>query len=440
MTVASTARPRIVIIGSGYAGLYTARRLQAKLGHSEASVTVVDTRPYMTYQPLLPEAAAGSVEPRHVAAPIRLLLNRCRVLTATVTSIDTANRSVRVSVCDGHDEEVGYDALVIAPGSVTKTMPVPGLQEFGIGFTTLGEAIYLRNHVLTQIDRAASTRDPELRRKLLTFVFVGGGYAGIEALGSLEEMARFAARSYYPAVDLSDMRWVLVEAMGRIMPEVSESLAEYATEALRRRGMDVLLDTTVSSMEDGHMVLSDGAEFEAGTVVWTAGVSPHPMLAESDLPLDTKGRVRCEATLQVEGYSEVFAAGDCAAVPDLTSDDEGALCPPTAQHAVRQAKTLGDNVVALTRGTAPREYRHSLVGAVASLGLHDGVAEIYGVKVKGLPAWLLHRMYHVSMMPATNRKARILADWALGIPFPRQIVALGELHAPREEFVETAHR
>ncbi|PSL05868.1 NADH dehydrogenase [Haloactinopolyspora alba] len=440
MTATAEGRQRVVIIGAGYAGMYAARRLQAKLRRGEASVTVVDPRPYMTYQPLLPDAAAGSVEPRHVVAPLRQLLSRCRVLTATATAIDATRRTVRVTVGDGHVEELSYDVLVVAPGSVTRTLPVPGLREQGVGFTTVEEAIYLRNHVLAQLDLAASTLDPALRRRALTFVFVGAGYAGVEALGGLEEMARFAARRFYGSVDMSDMRWVLVEAMDRIMPEVGDSLAAYATRELRERGIEVRLGTTVSSMEDGSVVLDDGTHFDAATIVWTAGVSPHPLLASSDLPLDERGRAQCEATLQVEGFPRVFGAGDCAAVPDLTADEPGAVCPPTAQHAVRQAKVLADNVVAQLRGRPVRNFRHVYAGAVAALGLHDGVAEIYGVRVRGFPAWLLHRLYHLSTMPTVNRKARILADWSLAVPFPREIVALGELHEPREEFVDVAHR
>jgi len=427
-------------VGAGYVGLYAARRLQSKLRAEEASITVVDPRSYMTYQPFLPEAAGGSLDPRHVVAPLRAMLDRCQVLTCAVTAIDTGNKRIEVDVADGDRTELEYDVLVVCPGSVSRTLPVPGLAERAIGFTTLGEAIYLRNHVLAQLDKAATTADPALRRKLLTFMFVGGGYAGVEGFGELEEMARFAARRYHPEIDESEMRWVLVEAADRIMPEVSQGLADYTVEELRGRGVEVRLSTTVRTMEDGHVVLDDGTEFDSDTIVWTAGVAPHPLLSGSDLPLDQKGRVRCLADLTVENVDGVFAAGDCAAVPDLASDDPEATCVPSAQHAVRQAKRLADNVVATLRGEPRTAYKHAHAGSVASLGLHQGVAEVYGVRLKGWPAWALHRVYHVAQMPTLDRKIRILADWAIGLPFRRQVVSLGELHRPRAEFTEEAQR
>ncbi|NED95958.1 NAD(P)/FAD-dependent oxidoreductase [Phytoactinopolyspora alkaliphila] len=432
--------PRILIAGAGYAGLYTALRLQSTLRRGEASVTVVDPRPYMTYQPFLPEVAAGALEPRRLAAPLREVLDACHVLTASVTSIDTTRRSVRVDVSAGHTEELGYDLLALTVGSVTKTFAVPGLAEQAVGFTTLGEAVYLRNHVLSRLDQAASTLDPELRAALLTFVFVGGGYAGIEALGELEDMTRFAARRYYPSIDPSQMRWILVEAVDRIMPEVGTSLADYTAGILRERGIEVRMGTTVESMEGGQVVLSDGSSFGAGTVVWTTGVVANPMVADAELPHDQLGRALCAPNLQVRGVPGVCAAGDCAAVPDLTAGEEGATCPPAAQHAVRQGKLLGDNIRSMIRGQQPRDYAHRSAGAVATLGHHQGVAEVYGLRLKGWPAWALHRLYHVTQLPTASRKARVLADWMLDGVFPRQIAATGELHEPRQEFVTQARR
>lgn len=430
--------PRIVIIGGGHVGLTLALRLQRKLRPDEATVTVIDTQPHMTYQPFLPEAAAGSVEPRHVVVPLREALRRCQVLTAQVTSIDNAHQELTVMLGDGKVEHVGYDVLVVVPGSISRALPIPGLAEHGVGFKTIGEAIYLRNHVLSRLDIAASTHDEELRRRLLTFVFVGGGYAGIEAMAELESMARDAIRSY-PPIAPEEMRWVLVEAMDRIMPEVSPPMGEYTRQRLEERGIEVKLNTTAESFTDGHVVLSDGDEFDADTVVWTAGVKPHPMLEDSDLPRDAKGRVECTAKLQVRGTHTVFAAGDCAAVPDLTSSDPDALCSPSAQHAVRQAKVLADNIAALLRGQPLVNYKHRYAGSVAGLGLFQGAAEVYGVKLKGFPAWLLHRVYHLARMPTASHKARILGDWLLELPFRRQVVALGELHDPRAEFIKAAN-
>ncbi|MGH4021994.1 MAG: NAD(P)/FAD-dependent oxidoreductase [Pseudonocardiaceae bacterium] len=424
---------RILVVGGGYVGMYTALRLQSRLRWGEASVTVVDPQPHMTYQPFLPEAAAGSVEPRHVVVPLRTVLRRCHILTGRVSGIDHAHRTATVEACDGHNEMVGYDMLVVAPGSIARTMPIPGLAEQGIAFKTIGEAIYLRNHVLSRLDAAAGCRNPELRRKLLTFLVIGGGYAGIEALAELEDMARYASR-YYETIAPEDMRWVLVEATGRIMPEVSPRMGVYAAERLTERGILVFLDTRVKTMEGGHVVLDDGTEFDTDTIVWTAGVKANPMLRRTDLPLDGKGRVRCEATLQVAGCPDVFSAGDCAAVPDLSKDDPDATTSPSAQHAVRQAKVLADNLLARLRGRPLRNYQHTYAGSVASLGLYRGVAEIYGIKLKGILAWFMHRTYHVSRMPTFNRKVRILADWTGALLFRREVVALGQVNDPKADF------
>jgi NADH dehydrogenase len=430
---------RIVMVGGGYVGMTAARKLRAALGADEAKLIVIDPRSYMTYQPFLAEAAAGSVEPRHVVVPLREVLSGCQVMCGEVTGIESARRSVTLRVADGHVEEISYDILVVAPGSVSKTLPIPGLAEHAVGFKTLEEAIYLRNHVLSRLDAAASTVDPDLRRTLLTFVFVGGGYAGVEAMAELEDVARQASLNYV-GVHPDDMRWVLVEAADRIMPEVSLPLAEYTLDRLAERGFENCLSTTLKSIEDSHVVLSNGDEFDAGTIVWTAGVKPNPMLADTDLPLDERGRVRCTAALRVEGVPGVFAAGDCAAVPDLTSDSPDAVCAPSAQHAARQAKQLVKNIIAELRGTDQGNYRHSYAGSVASLGLYRGVAEIYGVKLRGKPAWALHRVYHLATMPTAHRKARIAADWLLSLPFGRQIVATGELHEPHKQFLLAGSR
>ncbi|GAA3999599.1 NAD(P)/FAD-dependent oxidoreductase [Allokutzneria multivorans] len=419
--------------------MYTALRLQSKLKAGEASVTVVDPQPHMTYQPFLPEAAAGSIEPRHVVVPLRKALKRCHVLTGRVTKISHADKVATVELPDGHVEELGYDVLVSALGSVARTLPIPGLAERGIGFKTVGEAILLRNHVLSRMDLAATTLDPELRRRLLTFVVIGGGYAGIEALAELEDMSRYATR-YYENIKPEDMRWVLVEATGRVMPEVSPRMGVYTVERLAERGIQVYLDTRVKSMVDGHVVLDDGTEFDSETIIWTAGVKANPVLENTDLPRDSRGRVRCTSTTQIEGLRDAWSAGDCSAVPDLAKveQDPQAMCSPSAQHAVRQARQMADNIVAVLRGKQPKPYRHKHVGSVASLGLYRGVAELFGVRVKGFPAWFIHRTYHMSRMPTFNRKFRIVMDWTLALLFRREVVSLGQINDPKADFVRAA--
>ncbi|WP_433148222.1 NAD(P)/FAD-dependent oxidoreductase [Actinomadura nitritigenes] len=440
-------RKHIVIVGGGYVGMYTALRLQKRLRgelrRGEIAVTVIDPQSYMTYQPFLPEAAAGNLEPRHVVAPLRRVLPRCRIVNGYVTRIEHASRSLTVRPAGARsagvpERTIGYDLLVVALGSISRTLPIPGLAECGIGFKTVEEAIFLRNHVLHQLDIAASNPDDEeVRRRALTFVFVGAGFAGIEALAELEDLARDACK-LYPDVDPSDMRWMMVEATDRILPEVGPEMGRWTAEALRRRGIEVKLQTMLKSAEKRHIVLSDGDEFDAGTLVWTAGVKPHPVVKDSDLPLDDKSRIKTTDQLTVEGLEGVYAAGDNAAVPDRSGFAE--FTAPNAQHAVRQAKRLGDNIVADLRGKPRKTYEHKYVGSVASLGLHKGVANVYGVKLRGLPAWVMHRTYHLSRMPTVNRKFRITADWTLALFFRREIVSLGELESPRQEFELAAGR
>ncbi len=443
----STNAPmRILIVGGGYVGMYTAlglqRGLKREISCGEATVTVVDPQSNMTYQPFLPEAAAGNVEPRHVVVPLRRVLRHCRVITGAVTGIDHAHHRATITPPGAEPYQLNYDILVMAPGSVSRVLPIPGLAEQGIGFKTIGEAIALRNHVLSRLDFASSiartAENDDIRSRALTFVFVGGGYAGIEALAELENMARYATR-YTGSITPRDMRWVLIEAADRIMPEVSPRMSQYTLDQLRFRGIDVRLSTRLDSVTDGHVRLDDGSSFDADTVVWTAGVKPNPMLDGTDLPRDSKGRLPCSATMEVLGTTGVFAAGDCAAIPDL-SKPPGALCGPSAQHAVRQAKLLARNVIAHLRGKERAEYVHHYAGSVASLGLYHGVAEIYGVRLRGFPAWWMHRTYHVSKMPTLNRKLRIVSDWTAALLFRREVVSLGQLQHPRTEFEQAATR
>ena len=437
-----TPPTRILVAGGGHVGFYAALRLQQRLHPGEAEITLVDPKSYMTYQPLLAEAAAGAVDPRHVIVPLRRALPGVQVVHGRLSGLDHAARRATVTVpaavagMPPRDLQLRYEALVLAPGSVARILAVPGLAEHGIGFRSVEEAVSLRNHVLTQLDLAASTRDPALREAALTFVFVGGGYAGTGALAELEDMARYACR-HYQGLKPEDMHWVLVEAGKRILPETEPEVALRTTEELRGRNIEVRLGTRLLSVADGVVELSDGSRFPARTLVWTAGVRANPVLRETRLPCDAQGRLRCDASLRVLGTPGVWSAGDAAAVPDVTRPGE--CCRHNAQHAVRQARVLADNLLAELRGQAVCEYRHELKGSLTSLGLHHGVAQLRGRALHGRTAWLLHRAVHLRRVPTWDRKARVLADWFLAGLLKREIVSMGALEQPRavfESFVE----
>ncbi|MFI9486838.1 NAD(P)/FAD-dependent oxidoreductase [Promicromonospora sp. NPDC052451] len=439
---ASTPRPRkvprIVVLGGGSVGLYVARRLRKKLKKREAAIVVVDPRPYMTYAPFLPEAGAGSIDARDVVAPHRKALKGIDVLQGKVTTIEHGRKAVKIQPEEGEEYEVTYDQLVVGLGSVSRTLPIPGLAENAIGFKNVEEAIAVRNHVINRLDVASSTWDADLRKRMLTFTFVGGGFAGIEALAEIEDMARYATRQYN-TIEPSDLRFVMIEGAGRILPEVTEPMGEYALAELKKRGIEFHLNTFLSSCVDGHVVTSTGVEFDTETIVWTAGVKANPVIKESsDLPYDKLGRVIVLPTLQVatengEVIEGAWAAGDCAAVPDVLNP--GKFCPPNAQHAIREAVRLADNIVALYKDRPAVDYNHKNVGVVASLGLYKGVAELFGfIKLRGFLAWVAHRGYHVMAMPTGNRKVRILIGWIGQFLMGRELVSLGSLHDPRQEF------
>jgi NADH dehydrogenase len=424
---------RVLIVGGGFGGMYAALHMKdlVKAGHR---LTVVSADNFMQYQPFLPEVASGTIDPRAVVVPLRPVLRHATIVVGEVTSVDLDARHVHVRIPDGLDVELGYDVLVVTAGSWSRVLPVPGLAEHGVGFKTIQEAIYLRNHVLSRLDVAAETSDRERRAAALSFVFVGAGYAGVEALGELEDLARDALRNY-PGIEPGETRWTLVEAGPQILPELPPDLAAYAQRQLEERGIEVFLETRLESAEDGLMTLTNGVTFPAETLVWTAGVKPAPIARFSGLPLDDRGRVVVDAQLRVEGVPDVWAAGDIAAVPDLTT---GGSAPPTAQHAMRQGRRLGDNVTASLLGGAIRPFVWKNVGGVCSLGRYKGVANVLGVKVKGFAGWVLHRSYHLFALPTVGRKVRVAIDWSIALLFPRDITQLGGFEHPREPFERAA--
>lgn len=428
------AGKRILVAGAGFAGLYAAMgmRALARAGHR---ITVVNPQNFMQYQPFLPEVASGTIDPRAVAVPLRTTLRHCEIVIGEVERLDHGARQATIRLADGSERVTEYDVLVLTPGSTSRVLPIPGLAEHGIGFKTVQEAIYLRNRVLSRLDVAAETDDEERRRAALTFVFVGGGYAGVEALGELEDLARDAIATY-PALVPEDMRWILVDAAPKILPELGPKLAAYAVERLAERRIEVLVDTRLESYEDRTVRLSGGRTFAADTLVWTAGVRPSSLARNAGLPVDEAGRIRVDEHLRVEGADDVWAAGDAAAVPDRTT---GGVMPPTAQHGMRQGRHLARNLTAWIEGGRIEPFVHRNIGAVCSLGRYKGIAVVWGVKLKGFPAWFAHRTYHLYAMPTLTRKAKIAADWTVALLFPRDLAQLGSLEHPREPFERAAN-
>ena len=421
---------RILIIGGGYVGMYAALRLERRLRETTHRIALAAPENFMQYQPFLPEVASGTIDPRAIVVPLRQVLKRTNVLIGEVTRLDHDGRRAYVRLPDGDEREHRYDIVVVGTGSRSRVLPIPGLAEHAVGFKTIAEAIYLRNHVLSRLDLADEEPDPGHRAAALTFVFVGAGYAGVEALGELEDLARDALATY-PNLRNERMRWLMVDAAPKILPELGEGLARYAQARLEERGIEVLVGTRLESCENGVVRLSDGQTFPAQTLVWTAGVSPSALPRASGLPVDAEGRLRVDQFLRVVDTSDAWGAGDVAAVPDLST---GGLAPPTAQHALREARVLADNIAATLSGSPLRPFRWTNRGSVASLGHYKGVANPLGIRVKGLPAWLLHRTYHLAYMPTIGRRVRIALDWTVALLVPRDIAQLGSLQYPRVPF------
>ena len=404
------------MVGGGFAGAYVARLL------GQRGATIVNPDNFMVYTPLLPEAAAGTLEPRHVVVPLRQMCPHAELLLGRAIARDPEARTV-VAETLGGTFEIGYERLVVALGAVPRTFPIPGLADHGHGFKDVADAIALRNHLLRSLESAAARLDPAEAERDLGFVFVGAGYAGVEALAELEDLARDAVRRSYPTLRGVRQRWVLVDAAPRILAEIPQKLGEYTHHYLEKRGIEIHVGATLESFDEREAVLSDGARIPARTLVWAAGVRASPDLARLGLPLDERGRVIVGPTLQVEGSDDTWALGDGAAVPNTRTP--GRVDPPTCQHALRQARRLAKN---LTR--PPKPYGYRMLGQVATLGRYKGIAELPGVQLRGFLGWFVARTYHLYALPTFRRKARVVTDWTVSLFFRRDIVELSALGRP----------
>lgn len=409
------ARGGTLVLGGGFAGSYVARYL------GKRGATIVSPENYMLFTPLLPEAASGTLEPRHVVVPLRMMCPHAELLLGKAKEHDVAGQRVRVEIGE-RVLWVRYSNLVVAVGAVVRTLPIPGLAEHALGFKSLADAIRLRNHVLERLEVAAADPNPTHRLRELTFVFVGAGYAGVEALAELSDLVHDAMR-YYPGLRSAPQRWVLVDAAPKILPEIPTRLGDYAAQLLLRRGVDIRVNTRLEEVEAHSARLSDGEQLLTSTVVWTAGVRASLILPDLGLPVDERGRVPVDATLRVSEMNRVWALGDCAAVPNEATP--GVFDPPTSQHALRQARRLAKNL----RGE-PQPYRYRMLGEGATLGRYKGIANIMGIHVKGFLGWWITRTYHLYQLPLLPRKLRVVTDWTVALLFRRDIAQLGTLGHP----------
>jgi NADH:quinone reductase (non-electrogenic) len=406
------ARGGTLVLGGGFAGGYVARLL------GEHGATIVSRENFMLYTPILPEAASGTLEPRHVVVPLRMMCPHTDLVLGEAVSLDEEKRHVVVETEAG-GIELEYTDLVVALGAVARVLPVPGLAEHALGFKDLAEAIALRNHVLRQLEAADAAVDPQVAKRHLTFVFIGAGYAGVEALAELADLVRDALR-YYPRLREIEQRWVLVDAAPKILPEIPKKLGDYAARELAKRGVEIRVGTTLDSLDAEKATLSDGERIETVTLVWTAGVKATPLVGRFGLPLDERGRVIVDSTLKVEGRENVWSLGDCARVPNTATP--GQFDPPTCQHALRQARRLAKNIVG-----EPKPYRYRMLGQVATLGRHKGIADVLGLRFRGFIGWFITRTYHLYQLPLVRRKFRVVTDWTVGLFFRRDIAELSML-------------
>ena len=420
-------KTRIVILGGGFAGTSAALGLERRFrGSSDVEITLLDTENFFTFTPLLPEVPSGSIQPKHIVFPLRALLRQTQVRQAEVQGIDLERQEITARHCGKCGRyTLPYDHLVLALGGVSNFFGTPGVAENALTMKSLSDATCLHAHIIDKLEHADLESDSAHRRELLTFVVAGGGFAGVETIAELNDFVR-GALTYYRSIKPAEFRVVLIQSGPRILPEVSESLSEYALQQLRKHGVEVLLQTRVASCTERTVHLSNGDELPCHTFVWAAGVAPSPIIQQVDLPRTANGKIEVNSTLNVKDRSSLWALGDSAAIPDL---ETGKLCPPTAQYALRQGSVLGENIANAIQGKPLREFKHKSLGLLAGLGRRCAIAEVFGFKFSGFFAWWLWRTVYLMKLPGLERKVRVALDWTLDLFFPRDIVFLRPLHS-----------
>ena len=426
---ASGEKKRIVILGGGFAGMKTAECLEQQLRtNRSAEITLISETNALLFTPMLAEVAGSTLEPSHISTPLRSSLHRTEFIRGRVTAVDLENRKVFLAEAASQSStgrlEVPYDHLVFALGSVSNFLGMSSVEKLAFNFKSLLDAIRIRNHVIEMFERADREQDPLLRAPLLTFVIAGGGFAGVELAGALNDFAR-GILADYPNLNASEPNIVLVHARDRILPELSESLARYAQEKMEERGVKFCLNARLSNAQPGLVILSD-QEIRAQTLVWTAGTAPNPLLKTLPFEKDKRGAVKVDSPLAVPGYTGVWALGDCAAITDANT---GKACPPTAQFAIREAQIVAKNIAAQLLGRPPTSFHFDSLGALCVVGHQTACAELSlpflrtrAVRFSGLLAWLMWRGIYLAKLPGLERKIRVLMDWTIELFFPRDIV------------------
>ncbi|MGH8070477.1 MAG: NAD(P)/FAD-dependent oxidoreductase [Candidatus Entotheonellia bacterium] len=423
----TNGRQRIIILGGGFGGLYAALRLEKTLARDpDVEILLVNRENFFLFTPMLHEVAASDLDLTHIVNPVRKLLKRVQFFDGDVDDIDLPGRRVIVSHgAEHHSHEVEYDHLVIALGAITNFFNLPGLQERALTMKSLGDAIYLRNKLISHLEEADFECCAPERQALLTFVVAGGGFAGVETIASLNDFVREALR-FYPNLREEFVRVVLVHPGPVILPELGEKLGAYAQQKLAGRQVEIKVNTRVTGVSERGVELSDGSAILTKTLVWTAGTSPNPLLEK--LPCSKeRGRLLVNAFLEVLDWPGVWALGDCALVPDRQT---GQFCPPTAQHALREGKVLAQNLRATIRGDQKKPFVFTTIGQLATIGRRTGVANIMGVNFSGFLAWWLWRTIYLSKLPRFEKKVRVALDWTLDLLFSKDLVQFVTLRAP----------
>lgn len=418
---------RILILGGGFGGLYTALELEKTIARdSDVEVTMVNRDNFFLFTPMLHEVAAGDLDLANIVNPFRKMLQRVNFFNGDVESIDL--KAKKVTVFHGHEHhhhDLEYDHLVLGLGSVTNFFRLPGLEERALTMKSLGDAIFLRNRMIANLEAADFECFPDQRQSLLTFVVAGGGFAGVETIASMNDFLRSAIK-FYPHLSEEMLRVVLIHPGSVILPELGEKLGRYAQTKLAQRKIEIRVNTKVDGVFERGVKLSDGTMIESSTLVWTAGTSPHPIL--QTLPCESeKGRIIVNEYMEVPGWPGVWALGDCAVVPDPKT---GKAYPPTAQHALREGKVLGQNIIAAIRGGKRKPFVFSILGLLASIGRRTGVANILGINFSGFTAWWLWRTIYLSKLPGFEKKVRVALDWSLDLLFAKDLVQFLTLRAP----------